>query len=106
MVHSVEQFFSELSTKIDASKTEGMNASFQFCIEEEEGGHWYVKVVDGQPTVGSGVLDDPDITITTSASTWLEIVNGTLSGQAAFLTGKLMVQGDMGLALKLQAFFT
>jgi putative sterol carrier protein len=37
-------------------------------------------------------------------SDYLDLVSGKLNGQVAFLTGKLKVGGDMGLALKLGSF--
>ncbi|MGC9053156.1 MAG: SCP2 sterol-binding domain-containing protein [Candidatus Hydrogenedens sp.] len=40
-----------------------------------------------------------------SASDFLDLVAGKLNGQTAFLTGKLKIQGDMTLALKLQSVF-
>ena len=33
---------------------------------------------------------------------FLAIVNGKLNPQMAFMSGKLKIQGDMGLAMKLQ----
>jgi putative sterol carrier protein len=33
---------------------------------------------------------------------FLNIVNGKLNPQMAFMSGKLRIQGDMGLAMKLQ----
>jgi putative sterol carrier protein len=35
---------------------------------------------------------------------FLEMLAGRLNGQMAFMTGKLKVAGDMGLALKLESF--
>jgi len=34
---------------------------------------------------------------------YLDLVNGKLSGQKAFMTGKLTFKGDMNLGMKLQA---
>lgn len=104
MSGSAEQFFSELPNKIDPSKLTGVNASFQFAITGEGGGDWHVKITDGEPEVGRGQIENPDITLTASDSDWMAIVNGELSGQDAFLTGKLRIEGDMSLALKLQTF--
>jgi len=40
-----------------------------------------------------------------TASDYLDMVNGKLNGQMAFMTGKLKIAGDMGLALRLQSLF-
>jgi putative sterol carrier protein len=47
----------------------------------------------------------PNITITMKESDYLNLVNGKLNGQTAFMTGKLKIAGDMGLALRLQSLF-
>jgi putative sterol carrier protein len=47
----------------------------------------------------------PNITITMKESDYLDMINGKLNGQMAFMTGKLKIAGDMGLALKLQGLF-
>jgi len=52
----------------------------------------------------SGSDNDADCTMTIDAETMQAIMNGETSGQAAFMTGKLKVAGDMSIALKTQAF--
>ena len=47
----------------------------------------------------------PNITISMKESDYLDMINGKLNGQMAFMTGKLKIAGDMGLALKLQSLF-
>ena len=47
----------------------------------------------------------PNITLTMKESDYLDMINGKLNGQMAFMTGKLKIAGDMGLALKLQSLF-
>ncbi len=103
MADSVAEFFDSLESRIDSSKTAGMNAIFQFHISGDNGGDWQVKLLNGVPSVVPGVAEDPSIVISASDADWLSIVNGSLSGQAAFLTGRLKVQGDMSLAMKLQS---
>jgi putative sterol carrier protein len=36
---------------------------------------------------------------------FVNLLTGKLNGQTAFLTGKLKIQGDMTLAMKLQSVF-
>ena len=40
-----------------------------------------------------------------SEGDFLNLVNGKLNPQIAFMSGKLKIQGDIGLALKLQQIF-
>ena len=48
--------------------------------------------------------EEADCTMTIDSETMQSIMNGETSGQAAFMTGKLKVSGDMGIALKTQSF--
>jgi len=43
--------------------------------------------------------------LTTDAATWMDIISGRTSGQTAFLLGKLKIQGDKSLAMKLASVF-
>ncbi len=44
---------------------------------------------------------DADVTLTASAEVFQAILEGEENPTAAFMTGKLKVDGDMGLAMKL-----
>lgn len=103
MAETVEEFFAALPGKVDPGKTAGINAVFQMNLSGEGGGQWYVSVEDGVPSVSRGEAPNPNITLSATAQDWLDIVNRKLSGQAAFMTGKLRVQGDISLAMKLQS---
>ena len=51
--------------------------------------------------------DDPtDVTFTASAEIFEEIFNGELEPPAAFMTGKLKIDGDMGTAMRLANVFS
>lgn len=45
--------------------------------------------------------DDTDVTLTADADTFQEILEGELNPTAAFMGGRLSVDGDMGMAMKL-----
>ncbi|MFP4500143.1 MAG: SCP2 sterol-binding domain-containing protein [Candidatus Hydrogenedentota bacterium] len=105
MADSVAQFFEEVPSRVDKEKTQGMNAVFQFNITGDGGGEWNVSIADGNVEVNQGTHDSPSITLTATSEDFLSIVSGQLNGQTAFLTGKLKIQGDMTLAMKLASIF-
>jgi len=47
--------------------------------------------------------DDAACTLTADADTFAAMMDGSLNPTAAFMTGKLSVDGDMGVAMKLGA---
>ncbi|MFK7751371.1 MAG: SCP2 sterol-binding domain-containing protein [Sedimentitalea sp.] len=49
-------------------------------------------------TVGDG---DADVTLNADEETFQSIFDGDLNATSAFMTGKLTVDGDMGMAMKL-----
>ena len=101
----IAEFFNQVSSKVDPAKVKGMNVTYQFVITGDDGGEWAVTINDGQISVTQGKAEKTNITLTISASDFLDLVAGKLNGQTAFLTGKLKIQGDMTLALKLQSVF-
>jgi len=82
----------ELVTKI--------NSVFKFIITGEGAATWLVDL-----TTPGGKVEKADgqanCTITVGGQDLVDIVNGKLNAQMAFMGGKLKVAGDMGLALKL-----
>ena len=96
------EFFDSLPTRVDPSKTAGMNNSYVFDIEGA--GVWKVDVTDAgiEVTEGGG---DADVTIHASEETFRAIAEGKQNPTTAFMTGKLKIDGDMGAAMKLQKLF-
>ena len=51
---------------------------------------------------GARVSDDAaDVTLSASADTFQDILAGNLDATSAFMTGRLKLDGDMGLAMRL-----
>ena len=55
--------------------------------------------------MAAGPHPEPTLVVVASAENWLKVVAGSLDPQLAFLTGRLKVRGDMGLAMRLRALF-
>ncbi|HEY2073008.1 MAG TPA: SCP2 sterol-binding domain-containing protein [Gaiellaceae bacterium] len=102
MAETVQDFFANLASRADSSKTAGMTNSYLFEIEGA--GEWTVDVDDGTVTVKEG-SGDADVTIATSQETFEKIIAGDQNPTSAYMTGKLKVKGDMGAAMKLQKLF-
>ena len=102
---TVSEYFGQLAGKVDPAKVQGMNATYQFDITGDGGGKYWVKVADGAAEVGEGEAESPNITLTISDENFINLVEGKLNGQTAFLTGKLKIKGDMTLAMKLGSVF-
>jgi putative sterol carrier protein len=76
--------------------TDGFDGLAKFRIEDEGG-----IIVDADGARAGD--DDADVTLTADADTFQSMMTGDLNPTAAFMTGKLAVDGDMGLAMKLGA---
>jgi putative sterol carrier protein len=96
------EFFETLPSRIDASKTAGVNKSYVFDIEGA--GVWKVDVTDAGVEVTEGGTD-ADVTIRASEDTFRAIAEGKQNPTTAYMTGKLKIDGDMGAAMKLQKLF-
>ena len=99
---SAREFFESLQSRVDSSKTAGMNNSYLFDIDGA--GKWKVDVRDGNVSVTEGE-GDADAVISASEETFEKMVSGEQNPTSAYMTGKLKVKGDMGAAMKLQKLF-
>jgi putative sterol carrier protein len=102
---SVEQIFESFESQFRSDKAQGLTATFQFNITGDDGGTWNAVINDGAVDVNKGEADSPTVTITAASDDWIKIVSGQMNPQMAFMTGKLKVQGDLGLATRLQSLF-
>jgi|SRR5579875_365643 putative sterol carrier protein len=102
---SCKQAFDMMPARFNKEASKGLNAIYQFDLSGDGGGKWHVMIANEQCEVKEGQHPSPNITISMAASDYLDLVNGKLNGQVAFMTGKLRIAGDMGLALRMQSLF-
>ena len=55
-------------------------------------------------TKGPEIISLP-MTLSMTAQDYVDMILGKLNGQMAFMSGKLKISGDMGLAMKMQSLF-
>ena len=102
---TVKETFDAMAGRFRADKAAGVNATVQYDISGSDGGTWHAVMKDGTCAVNSGAAPSPNLTISMSSQDWLDMVSGKLSGQMAFMSGKLKLKGDMGLAMKIGSLF-
>jgi len=79
-----------------------INAVYQFNISGPSGGAWLVDCTAPGGAIAEGTSAAARCTVAMTDADFLNVVNGKLNPQMAFMSGKLKIQGDMGLAMKLQ----
>ena len=102
---TVKETFELMPGRFRPEKAAGVNAVIQYEITGEGGGSWNATITDGACAVKDGAAASPNLTLTMSAQDWLDLLGGKLSGQMAFMSGKLKLKGDMGLAMKVAGMF-
>lgn len=64
----------------------------------------YQELRNGELHVFEGVTDNPDLIVTMNDEDFIALFQGKLNGMAAFMAGKVKVEGDMMLAQRLVGF--
>lgn len=73
-----------------------------FQVDLKESGPVQIVLCDGRVSVVAGEADDPAVKLRMSDSHFSSLLKGNLNTTVAFMTGGLKVEGNVGLALKLQ----
>jgi len=102
---TVREFFEALPSRFRPDAAEGVNAVYQFDLSGEEGGQYQLHVAGRSCRVCGGVHAAPNVTLSMAGEDCVAILEGKLSGVSALLSGRLKIDGDMGLAMRLAAFF-
>lgn len=92
----------DAATRIAENKeaAKQIGAIYKFVLDGDGGGTW---IMDLKEDPGVKEEDgDAQCTIKMAASDYVDMVEGKANGQQLFFTGKLKIEGDMGLAMKLQ----
>ena len=69
----------------------------------ESGGQFVVTIKNGVCTIQEGVTPAPDATIAATVADYLSVVTGAVPFGMAYINGRLKVEGDLRLVLRLGA---
>jgi putative sterol carrier protein len=100
-----QEIFDQMAANLNPDAAKGMNSTIQFNLSGDNGGQWYVSIKDGKAEVSKGTAASANMTMSMAAQDYVDMISGKLNGQMAFMSGKLKISGDMGLAMKMQSLF-
>ncbi len=95
-----------LVKRFSPAAAEGLSAVYQLQLTGEGGDCWHLVIADQQCQLAPGRAEKPDVAITMSVDDWSELVAGELDPFSAYLSGRLMVAGDLSLATRLATLFS
>lgn len=101
---SMDEVFEMIHTALQHSPeaTRGKEGIYQFNITGDDPGTYQMIIEGSGARAIKGVEKEPQCTLTIDGDHYRSMVAGTLNPTAAFMSGKLKIKGNMGLALKLQ----
>lgn len=126
----VTNAMNSLKRVLSPAMVQSVNAVYSFSITDAHPSEWYVDLKSGDGQLGSGKVQftftftftffvflffklnfnykigafngKVDCTLTMTTDVFNQVVSGSLKPSAAFMTGKLKIKGNMGLAMKLE----
>jgi putative sterol carrier protein len=105
MESTPQEVFDSMRNSFQPAKAKGVHARYQWDLSGPQGGEWWIDVNDGTYKMGKGKIDNPSVTFVAKDKDWVAVSNHQMGGTWAYLTGRLKIRGDQGLARKLGEIF-
>lgn len=100
-----QEVFDSMRDSFQPAKAKGVHARYQWNLSGPQGGQWWIDVDDGKYKMGKGTIDHPNVTFVAKDKDWVAVSNHQMGGTWAYLTGRLKIRGDQGVARKLGEIF-
>jgi len=100
-----QEVFDSMRSSFQPAKAKGVHARYQWDLSGLQGGQWWIDVDDGKYKMGKGKIDNPNVTFVAKDKDWVAVSNHQMGGTWAYLTGRLKIRGDQGVARKLGEMF-
>jgi len=99
----VEKIFAAITNNLNEELVKKVQAIYQFNLTGPEERIWFLDLKNGVGSCGKGKAPStPDATLAMTDVNFHKLFTGKLKPAAAFMTGKLKVQGDLKKAMKLE----
>lgn len=98
-----KEFFEKvLPKRFKPDKALGIDVTVQINITGPNGGDWIVTIKNQKLEAKEGTHPSPTLELKMAETDYMDLINGKMSGEKAFITGKLRFKGNIGLALRLK----
>lgn len=103
---TVQETFEIMVKNFRPAKAVGMHKTLQWNITSDgTSKQWAISIHEQTCELFQGGVEKPDIVFHINEKDWLAIQSGKLEQTIAFMTGKVRIIGDMGLAMKIPGLF-
>src|SRR3972149_1962797 len=102
-VKTPSEFFKvALPARFKPERAKGIDVAAQVNIDGSNGGEWTVTIRDQKMEIKEETHQSPTLAIDMREADFLDLVNGRLSAEKAFFTGKIRFKGNIAVALRLR----
>jgi putative sterol carrier protein len=99
MAQTAREFFKSLESRLNASGPGDMTGVYRFDIGGA--GSWRVDLANGKAEVTES-NEGGDCVVSMNENVFLRVLSGDQNPMTAFMMGKIKVDGDMGMVMRLK----
>ncbi len=103
--NSITDLFAVMPFGLNKEKAKDVNTVIQFHLSGDQTVNGFLTIKDQICTFNEGEHSNPKTTITCDSRLWLQISNGEVAGDKAYMDGEYEVEGDASIMLKLNDMF-
>jgi putative sterol carrier protein len=102
-IKTVQEFFETIiPSRFKPEKAKDIGIIAQVTLTGNNPSNWVITIKDQKIQACQGITTEASLTLSASENDFLDVVNGKMSIERAFFSGKVNFKGDITLALKLK----
>jgi multimeric flavodoxin WrbA/putative sterol carrier protein len=98
----IKSFLAGMALQYKPAAMPNFEGSIQFKLDNAP---YFLAIKNNTCKAYEGQISNPTTTITATVQTWIAIGTGKLSGQQAVIDGKMKIDGELGLLMKMGELF-